>query len=239
VINFLEDVIKLNLTKYKAELERHTVGYQSDLGGITEEVLTYRLTSDETELSIDFMFRNQTLSRYRLDVIEGSPIYANPQPTNVLDLADDLLQRYQNYAGISYLQTMRNMLRTAYEIENMEKTVDDIKLIMLSEGKDVEIQWVHTTSGIDYQAKWVSFNFDNGVLEMLTDMWFLFKVGNTEVNFSEEESINIPVEFLEDFPWDATQNGELVKVADFVILEEPVSVQLLPYTREKPLDLIP
>jgi len=137
------------------------------------------------------------------------------------------------------LETMRSMLQTVNKIENMEKTVDDIKLIMLSEGKDVEIQWIHTISGIDYQAKGVSFSFDNGVLEMLTDGWFLFNVGSTEVNFSEEEAITIAVEFLEDFSWDTTQNGELVKVTDFIILEEPVSVELLPHIREKSLDLIP
>ena len=49
---------------------------------------------------------------------------------------------------------------------------------------------------------------------------------------SEEEAINIAVEFLEDFSWDATPNGELVKVTDFVILEELVSLQLLPHTRK-------
>ncbi len=107
VVNFLEDVIQLDMTKYTAKLERNTVGHRSDLGGITEEFLTYRLTSDETELSIDFRFRNQTLSRYLLDVIEGSPIYVQPQPTNVLGLTDEILQRYQQYAGVSYLETMR------------------------------------------------------------------------------------------------------------------------------------
>ena len=55
----------------------------------------------------------------------------------------------------------------------------------------------------------------------------------------DEEAINITVKFLEDFLWDAAQNGELVKVTDFVMLDEMVSLQLLPHTREKPLDLIP
>jgi DNA-binding transcriptional ArsR family regulator len=239
VVNFLENVIQLDMTKYHARLERNTVEYRPVLGGITEEALTYRLTSDENELVIDFRFRNQTLSRYRLDVIEGSPIYAHPQPTNVLDLADDLLQRYQNYAGVSYLETMRNMLRTVNETEDTEKIVGNIKLAILTEGHDVEIQWVHTVSGIEYQSKGVSFSFDDGILEMLTDGWFLFKVGSTEIDVSEEEAINIALEHVEGFSWNATQNGEWVQVTDFVILEEPVSVRLLPHSREKHLELIP
>jgi hypothetical protein len=223
------------MTKYTAKLERNTVGYRSDLGGITEEFLTYRLTSDETELSIDFRFRNQTLSRYLLDVIEGSPIYVQPQPTNVLDLTDEILQRYQQYAGVSYLETMRNMLSTVNETEALEKTVGDIKLIISSEGKDVEIRWIKTASGIDYQAKGVILSFDNGVLEMLTDGWFLFNVGSTEVNVSEEEAIEIAMSHAQDYSW--TVDG--VEVTDFVILEEPVSTNLWPHIREEPLDLIP
>jgi len=59
------------------------------------------------------------------------------------------------------------------------------------------------------------------------------------MSVSEEEAINITVEFLEDFSLGATQNGKLVKVTDFVMLDETVSIQLLSHTREKPLDLIP
>ncbi len=235
VVNFLEDVIQLDMTKYTAKLERNTVGYRSDLGGIIEEFLTYRLTSDETELSIDFRFRNQTLSRYLLDVIEGSPIYAQPQPTNVLDLTDEILQRYQQYAGVSYLETMRNMLSTFNETEALEKTVGDMKLIISSEGKDVEIKWIKTASSIDYQAKGVILSFNNGVLETLTDGWFLFNVGSTEVNVSEEEAIEIAISHAQDYSW--TVDG--IEVTDFVILEEPVSTNLWPHIREEPLDLIP
>jgi hypothetical protein len=130
---------------------------------------------------------------------------------------------------------MRNMLSTINETEALEKTVGDIKLIISSEGKDVEIRWIKTASGIDYQAKGVILSFDNGVLEMLTDGWFLFNVGSTEVNVSEEEAIEIAMSHAQDYSW--TVDG--VEVTDFVILEEPVSTNLWPHIREEPLDLIP
>ncbi|PVX26318.1 MAG: hypothetical protein CW691_01745 [Candidatus Bathyarchaeum sp.] len=235
VINFLEDVIQLDMTKYNAELQRHTVGYRSDLDDIIEEHLTYRLTSDESELSIDFRFRNQTLSRYILDVIEGSPTYSQPQSTDVLDLADDIMQRYHNYAGGSYLETMRTILNTINNAEDTEKTVDDIKLIISTEGKDTEIQWIKTVNDIDYQAKGVSLSCANGVLETLTDGWFLFNVGSTEVNISEEEAIQIAMNNAQDYSW--TADG--VEVTAFTILEEPASANLWPHIREEPLELIP
>lgn len=235
VLNFLEDVIQLDMTKYHASLERNSVEYRTDLGGMSEEVLTYTLTSDESELDVDFRFRNQTLSRYLLNVIEGSPLYVHPQPTNLIDVADGLLQRYQNYAGVSYLNTMRNMLKTVNETKDVEITVGDMKLMISSEGNDVVMHWFHRTNGIDYQAKGVRLNFDNGILEMFTDGFFLFNVGSTEINVSEEEAINIAMSGAKDFSW--TVSG--VKITDFTILEEPVSAELWPHMREEPVALIP
>jgi DNA-binding transcriptional ArsR family regulator len=235
VVNFLEDVIQLDMTKYHARLERNTVEYRADLGGMAEEILTYTLTSDDSELDVDFRFRNQTLSRYRLNVIEGTPLYIYPQPTNILDVADGLLQRYQNYAGVSYLTTMRNMLKTVNETEDVDITVGDMKFIIVTEGNDVMMQWSHMNSGIDYQAKGVRLTFDNGILEMFNDGFFLFNVGSTEINVSKEEAINIAMEGITDFSW--TVGG--VEVTDFIILEESVSADLWPHMRNEPAALIP
>lgn len=235
VVNFLQDVIQLDMTKYNAELERHTVGYREDLGGTIEEFLTYRLISSENELSIDFRFRNQTLSRYYLTVIEGTPIYSAPQSTNGIDFTEDFLQRYQNYADASYLEPMQNMLSSINQVENLEKTEGDLKLIISSEGNDVEIRWAKTTNGIDFQAKGVILTFDDGILESLTDGWLLFNVGNTEVNVSEQEAIQIAIDHAREYSW--TVDG--IEISDFVVLDDPASVNLWPHIRDEPLDLIP
>ena len=235
VVNFLEDVIQLDMTKYRAELQRHTVGYRADLGGVIEEILTYRLTYGETELSIDFRFRNQTLSRYYLDVIEGSPVYSSPQSANVIDLADNIIQRYQNYAGGSYLEPMRNMLSLVPAVGNSQNTVGDIKLIISREGNDVEIRWSKTTNGIDFQAKGVILTFDDGVLESLTDGWLLFNVGNTDLNVSEQQAIEIALNYAKDYSWSV----DGVEITGFTVIEQPVSVNLWPHIRDEPLDLIP
>jgi len=235
VVNFLQDVIQLDMTKYNAVLERHTVGYREDLGGVIEEFLTYRLTSFETELSIDFRFRNQILSRYYLTVIEGTPIYSVSQTANLIDYSEGFIQRYQNYADGVYLEEMKNMLTSINQLENTEKTVGDIKLSVTTEGNDAEIRWSKTTNGIDYQAKGVILTFDDGILESLTDGWLLFNVGSTEVNISEQEAIQIALEHAREYSW--TANNE--EITDFVVLEEPESVNLWPHIRDEPLDLIP
>ena len=244
VIQFLEEVIQLDMTKYSATLERNTIDYQSILGGITEEGLTYRLSTNRTELIkselvIDFRFRNQSLSRYRLDVIEGMPIHSKAQSNDILSKARDILQRYKDYAGGSYIEPIIRSLETIDEIENMEKIIGNIKLFIITDGNDVEFQWIHTTDGIEYQSKKVSLNFDRNILEIFTDDWFLFRVGSTEINISEEEAITIALEKVKDFSWNAPQNGRWTEVTDFVLIEEPRSVTLLPHSREEPLELIP
>jgi len=117
----------------------------------------------------------------------------------------------------------------------MEKTEGDMKLVISTEGNDVEIQWIYTTSGIDYQTKGLSFIFDNGVLESLVDGWFLFNVGSTEVNISDEDAKNIAINYAKNFTW----NAEGLEVKHFNILEEPISASLIPHIREEPLALIP
>jgi len=232
---FLRDVIQLDLTKYYARLVSNTLEYSSDLGGVTEEILKYTLISDESELDIDFRFRNQTLSRFRLNIIEGAPFFTQKNPDNLIDQADNLLQRYQNYSGGSYLEPMRNMLKTVNGAENIEIISGDIKLVISTEGKDTEIQWWLIANGIDFQVKGVALNFENGLLEMLTDGWFLFNVGSTELNILQEEAINIAINRAKDYSW--TANGVLV--SEFNILEEQVTAVLYPHLRGNNLELIP
>lgn len=235
VIAFLEEVIQLNITEYQAELVSNTIEHRKDLGGISEEIMKYTLKSDKSEINVDFRYRDQKLSRYRIDVLEFSPLYSQPQPTNILDLAAEILQRYQDFGGEPYLTSMSDMLKTVNELENLEKTVDNMKLIISTEGNDIEINWIYTTSGIDYQAKGLSLIFSGEGLKSLVDGWFLFDVGPTEVNISSEEATNIAMSYAKNFSW--TYEG--IQVTDFKILEKSVSASLIPHTREEPLVLIP
>jgi len=239
VVSFLQNVVQLDTSKYYATLERNSIEYREVLGGISEWIMTYRLISAESELVLDFRFRNNTLSRYRLDVIEGTPIYSQPQPNDVIDMAENIIVRYQNYAEFTYLNQMKDILQSFKTTKNAEKVVGNIKFVLSTDGNDAEIQWTYTEAGIDFQSKGVSLSIDNGVLETLTDGWYLFRVGSTEVNISEEEAMNIALNYLESYSWNAIIDDQLVEVNDYIVLQEPRVVQLLPQGREESLDLIP
>jgi DNA-binding transcriptional ArsR family regulator len=237
VLAFLQDVVHFDMTKYQAALSSNTVEYRTDLGGIVEEILKYTLTSNGSKVDVTLRFRNNTLSRYYLYVLEGAPFYSQLQPNSVLDVAKGLLERYQEYSGASYLETMRNMLDTANQFNNFETTSNNMKLIISTEGNKVKMQWIYTTNNIDFQAKSLVLSFDDyGFLEILSDDWPLFTVGSTEVNISQDEAINIATDYAKDFSW--IVNGE--EINNFTLLSEPVTVELFPHSREEePLALIP
>lgn len=232
---FLRDVVYLDMKKYVSTLESNTVEYRSDLG-IVEEILKYSLTYEGSKVDVTFRFRNTTLSSYYLHVIEGTPYYSQLQPTNTLDAAKDLLERYQTYSGASHLEVMRNMLETVDEIRNFETISGNVKLIISTEANAIKIQFVYTSDNVDFQAKSVVLIFDNyGFLQSLSDDWTLFGVGSTEVNISKEEAINIAVEYAKNYSW--TVNGEVIN--NFTLVEESAYAELYPHSREEPLALIP
>ena len=92
-----------------------------------------------------------------------------------------------------------------------------------------------TANGVDFAAKKMQLVFHNHALEELTDDWFLYEIGGTQVNVSKEEAIQIARNAAEDFEWNASG----VQVSDFEILNEPVSVLFFPHPRTDPLTLIP
>jgi len=234
-ITFLQDVIQIDIAEYHATLLSNTVESRSDLGGVVEEILRYSLTNSESKIDVVFRFRNKKLSRYQIYLFEGSLIYAQPQPYSVLDSVKNLLQRFRSYEDASYLEEMSNMLASVNETEKIEITEGNTKLNVSISGDNAEVQWLYTENGVDFSIKSLTLFFEDGVLKELTDGWFLFEIGSTEVNISSEEAIEIARNAVEDFTWEA----DGVVVSDFNVLEEPVSVVFHPTHREEYLVLIP
>ncbi len=233
--SFLTDVIQLDITKYRAELVSNTLEFRSDLDGITEENLKYSLISNDSRLDVTLRFRNQTLSRYYIQVLEGIPYYTRPQPDNLLDITSELVNRYKTYTGgASYLSDMEGMLGDVDELTGLDKTVNNIRLETVIEGNNREVRWVYTVDGLDFPTKGVSFKFEGDFLREINDGWLLYQIGSTELNVSEEEAKALALEYAETISW--TANNEVVN--DFTVLQEPVEILFAPHPKEG-LALIP
>jgi predicted transcriptional regulator len=226
VLPILSDVIHLDMTKYKTSLLGDTVEYRSGFGNVIEETMRYSLTSDGSNIEVSLRLRNNHFSRYQLFIDEegSSPIYSQPQPTNLLTASKDILQRYKSYTNESYLEDMISLLSSANILEGNGTILDHTKLTISTSGDTVEIMLLYIENGVDFAPKSVRLVFENQILRELLDGWFLFSIGNTEINFSQSEAIEIARNAAPDFTWN--YNG--VEVGNFTVLQQPVSVDFHP-----------
>lgn len=240
---FLRDVININMTKYTATLDSHSVDYPAEFGGIAQEDITYILESNENKLVAAFTFRNKTLAWCALDLLEGSLPYAQPF-TSVLDKAKDILQRYQAYTGDPDFEEtrdftrMRKILDTVDVIKNTTTTLGNVKLKITSGTDYAVFEWVYTSNGLDFPG--ITIEFLNGSFFGLSDIWRIYKIGSTDVNVSKEEAINIALKYVENFSWTvSTSDDNWIEVKDFKILDEPLTAELLTTRTREPLTLYP
>jgi len=235
-ISFLHDVVQIDTSGYQATLLSDTVEHRTDLGEVVEEILQYSLTNSESQLTMTLRFRNRQLSRYQLSLFEGSPIYSQPQPFTILDAAKNLLGRLSSFEGASYLEAMSAMLDSVNETANAEVVAGNIKLNVTVSGDTTKFLWMYTENGVDFSPKSLYLVFENRVLTELTDGYYLFTIGTTEVSVAtEEEAIQIARNAVKGFTW--TADG--VVVSDFTVLNDPVSAVFHPTIREEGLALVP
>jgi len=133
-----------------------------------------------------------------------------------------------------YLEDISRLLASANETDN-ELALDNTKLRITINGDNAEVLVLYTANGVDFSAKSLRLVFQNHALQGLSDDWFLYKVGSTQVNVSREEAVQIARNAAEDFEWNASG----VQVSDFEILTEPVSALFFPHPRTEPLTLVP
>ncbi len=234
VANILQNVAQLDTAKYTITLLSDTMQYRTDFA-VAEEVIKYSLTSSQSNLDADFRFRENHLSRYQLTLIESTPIYTKPPPQDVVQQAKDTLNRYKTYSTDTYLEDMSNLIAAVNSTESSPVTSGNLKLQITVSGDITDFLWMYTEQGIDFSAKSLRMTFQNNVLTTLTDGYFLFTVGNTDLAVSKEQAISIAKNYAKTLTW--TIDGQ--QVSGFATQDTPVSVELLPHPRGDSVALIP
>ena len=236
-IAFIQDVIQIDLSSYQVALLSNDVEIRSDLGGVVEEFLIYSLTNSEARIDVTLRFRDRFFSRYQINIFEGVTAYSEPQPIDLVESASNLLTRYMAYGNASYLGNMSSLLSLIDETKNIEiiDPAGNLKLKISTSEDRTEFFWLYTESGVDFSPKSLSFVFKNRVCQSITDGWFLFESGSTEVNISRDEAIDLAREAASVFTWEF--EGE--EIGNFTILDFPVDAEFHPHPREDFLNLIP
>jgi DNA-binding transcriptional ArsR family regulator len=234
VANFLQNITQIDTTNYTISLLSNTMKWQTYIGGVAEEVIQYSLTSPKSNLNIDFRFRDNHFSRYQLSMIESSPIFSQIQPNDVIQNAKGVLNRYRIYSGDDYLTNMTNLMENVNST-NIVLVQGNMKLQITASGGSVTFLWMYTQDGVDFQAKGLQMTFQNNVLTLMTDGYFLFTVGNTNLVTSRQQAIDIAQNYVKTLTW--TIQGQ--EVSHFSVDGQPFSVQLVPHTRGDSAALIP
>ncbi len=227
-INFLQQVTQIDTSHYQATLVSNSVSQPSNLGGVTQQTMMYSLASSDSRMDVYFRFRSGELSWYQIIMLDGSPVYSQPQPYSALDSAKGLLGRLSTFENASYLGNMSSMLSlVSSSMQNMQVTEGNIKLNVTQSGGTTQIVMMYTQNGVDFSPKCVSLTFVGHDLTDFIDDYYLFTVGSTTVNVSSDQALQLARNALKGYSW--TVNG--TKVSDFNVLSEPVSVVFHPNTK--------
>ena len=229
-MTIIKDVFQIDITKYQVTLLSDTVQTRADLGGVAEEVLTYSLVNNASNINLVLTFRNGNFSLFELSVIEGvpafTPIYTQHPPTDFFAGAKGIITRYETVDNDSYLNEMSQLLAIADE-KQQDQTIGNIKLESSINGKNAQFVLLYTENNIDFAAKSLQIVFENGILTSMSDDWPLYSIGNTQVNISQEQALQIARDAAKTF----TFNASGVQVSNFGVLQEPVSAVFFPHPR--------
>lgn len=221
-MTIIKNVFQIDVTKYQVTLLSDTVGPEASMGGISEEVLTYSLVNNASNINLVLTFTNGSFSLFQLNVIEGvqafTPVYTQRQPTDFLTAARDIIVRYESVDNASYLNQMSQLLSAATEpLQN--QTLGNVKLETSVDGENAQFTLLYTENNVDFVAKSLEMVFENGILTTLSDDWPLYAIGSTQMNITQDQAIQIARDAVTSFTWKV--NG--VQVSNFNVLQEPVS----------------
>jgi hypothetical protein len=233
VADMLRDVVLLDTNHYKIALQSNTLEYREDFD-VAEEVLRYSFSSANGTFNVNLRFRENHLSRYQLTDATNTPQTTQIAASSNLEAAQATLQRYTTYSGDSYLSGMAQLLNTVNTTEGTTVTSGNLKLQITVTGSSAEYLWMYTQNGVDFSAKSLRMTFNNGVLTALTDGYFLFTVGNTDLNITNAQAEATAKTYVEDMSW--TINGTAVNGFS---VQRTVSSELLPHPRGDSVALVP
>lgn len=227
-IDFLQQVTQIDTSHYQATLESNVIDQPSDLGGLLEQTVMYSLTSSDSKMDVYFRLRSNELSWYQIIMLEGSPVYSQPQPYSALDAAKGLLDRLASYENASYLENMNSMLSlVSNSMQNMEITEGNNMLNVTVSGDITQIVMMYVDNGVNFSPKSVTLTFENNDLTDFIDDYYLFTIGSTTVNVSSTQALQLAINAVKGYSW--TADG--ITVSNFTVLSEPVSVVFHPNTK--------
>ncbi|WGM90306.1 MAG: hypothetical protein NUK63_04085 [Candidatus Bathyarchaeum tardum] len=209
----------MDLSQYNVTLKNH-----SQLG--TKDMIRYTLESDESSLRLFFELENNVLHYCNINTEKGQVI-SDTKHDNLIDAVKSFLEKYQTCTKMD----STNLIEMLDEIDvtkNSTITKGDIKFTISSINdigtKKTVFKWFHMVNGAEYDSLKVGFQTKTMVFDSLVDTRALYSVGDTTVNGSSEQTIDIAMKYSEVYSY-AIPDGS--KVSGFNLTKDKTTTELL------------
>ena len=203
--------------------------------------LMYALTPIESKdensvIEVYFAVEKDVVTNYFITPVT-SQVITTMQYANQQEAVKGFLEKYQTYTTIDSGNLIA-MLDNADLSKNSATTQGNTKLVLSNSlfgtTEQTTLRWTHTVNGADYTALEIGVN-TNGAVISVYDTRALYTIGDTSINISKEQAIDIALENLKDYSYDMFDG---VVVSDFKVSRDnivatlvtgPVDYELRPY----------
>lgn len=230
-MDFMKNMLPVDLSKYSITVRSNSIMNGVPTAKDDNRIITnilYELKSTDSYLQIGFAFEKDVMTSCEITPIEGKVITANNrQYDDPLVAAKDFLERYQTYTKLdsnSLIVMLDNADVTKDSMVTRENTKFAITNSYLGGRNQIVFSWAHVINGVESRIG-TSLVFDtDGNFVSFGDSRALYTLGDTSVNISEEQAIEIALENLKSYSYEM-YDGVVVK--DFKVSRENIVATLV------------
>ena len=235
-MNIIENVMSVDLSKYTIDLQSSDIMDGIPLANDNRKITTlrYALTpledngDEDSAIEVYFTVEKDVLTSY-FTLPVSSQVITTTQYANQKAAVKGFLEKYQTYTNIDSTNLI-TMLDDADLTQKTTITKENTKLIV----SGANLRWTYTVNGADYTALEISVN-TGGFVRQVYDTRALYTIGDTSVNISMEQAVDIAIENLQSYSYEMpdgsiVQNFKVNKDATMAELAVvPVDYELRPY----------
>ena len=213
-ISFLNDVIQLDMSKYKVTL------YENESNG---NHLFYKLYPNTQSLfgsdsNAIFSFYNGTLGSCDLSPgIEGL-MYKQPF-IDRFNVTLGIVQRFESWANDSWVKGMENLMvkvgsdKNTFQVSGNES----LRITILSDGLGT-YKFSNYLDGVEYTGISIAMSNSSSRDLFFTDSRAFYTIGNTTINVSRDQAISIAEDYVKNYSYNHTfGNGTSIIVSNLNI----------------------
>ena len=230
---FIENMLPLDLSHYSVTLRNHLTLNETEIAGAIGQsksnnrvidTVRYTLTSEEGTVNVNCKIENDVIKSCHVYLINGTVI-SDKHYTNSLDAVKSFLGKYQNYTKTDNANLIA-MLDNVDINKNSTKIEGNAKLTIANTefaGEELtRFEWTYTENGVDYTSLQVKFQ-KNGVFKSFIDTRAIYTIGDTSINFSSEQAINIALDYLPSYSYEMPDH---TWINNFNVTEDRITTAL-------------